>query len=358
MPALADRHRLAAIARSDLFPGVPEPTFDPYVRLVARLLDVPTALVTIVTDDLQFFPAQIGLGEPWASRGETPIELSMCQHVVLGDAPLVVEDGPHDERVASTLAVTEMEVVAYLGVPLRSPEGLALGTICAVDDEPRLWQERDIAVLQDVADAVSQAIALRTSEHLWAQFASDVSHQLRTPVAAMRFELDDLATWDSLDDEARGVVRAAAEQAIDLSKQVDELTEVARQRRRFGAVDLDLRAELATATAAAGVGPDDLGLEVSGPDSAPATIATSPTALRHTLLELVRLVVGSAPASGLRAEVEPLEGWWRLRIAPLHPPVHAPSVPDDLADLARGQLGARLASDLRSGGYELVLPAR
>jgi GAF domain-containing protein len=353
MPELADPRRLAAIARSDLFTGVPEPTLEPYVRIVARLLAVPTALVSIVTDEQQFFPAAVGLGEPWATRGETPLSMSFCQHVVTGDAPLVVLDAPQDERVADNLAVTELDVIAYLGVPLRSPDGSTLGALCAIDDQVRTWQDSDLEVLQDVADAVSQAIALRTSEHLWGEFASEVSHQLRTPVAAMRFELDDLATWESLDDEARGVVRAAADQAIDLSKLVDDLTDIARQRRRFGAVEVELGGVLAAAAATVGL---DLaaGVDLTG---GPATVISSPTALRHVLVELLRLLTRDPAHSKVRLRIDRLDGWWRVRAALSIPPVESPWVPHDLADVVRSQLGGRVASDAGTGGYELILPA-
>lgn len=152
---LDDVVRLRAIGEADLFPGVPEPTFEPYARIVARLLDVPVALVSIVDDSQQFFPAQVGLGEPWAGRGATPLSMSFCQHVVRGDAPLIVVDATGDDRVAGNLAIEELNVIAYLGVPVRAPGGEPLGSLCAITDHPRHWTDEELAVLGEVADAVA-----------------------------------------------------------------------------------------------------------------------------------------------------------------------------------------------------------
>jgi signal transduction histidine kinase len=341
VPELASSERLAAIARSDLYAGVPEPTLEPYARIVARLLDVPVALISIVTDDRQFFPASVGLDEPWRSRGETPLSMSFCQHVVVGDAPLVVPDALQDERVAGNGAIAELDVVAYLGVPLRAPDGQPLGSVCAIDHRPRQWSDADLELLQEVAQAAAQAVSLRTSEHLWAEFAAEASHHLRTPVAAVQLELDDLGAWATLDDEARAVVRSAASHVAELAAVVGDLTEVAHTRRRLGRREVDLVA-LARAVA------DDVDLDHL---EEPLTISTSPSVLRHALHELVRLL--DRP---VRISIDGLEGSLRLRVAQGGPVGDVPPVPPSLADLVRTQLGGRATADAARGGYELVLP--
>ena len=113
--------RLKALAEVDAFPGVPDDAFAVYTRLIVKLLDAPTALVSFVTDDRQFFPASVGLGEPWNERAQTPLAMSFCQHVVRTDEDLVVPHADTDERVKDNLAIDELGVHAYLGVPLRAP---------------------------------------------------------------------------------------------------------------------------------------------------------------------------------------------------------------------------------------------
>jgi signal transduction histidine kinase len=144
-------------------------SFDHYCRLVRRFLDVPVALVTIVEPDRQVFPGSLGLPEPWASRRETPLSHSFCQHVVAERAPLVVSDARRDPRLADNLAVGELGVVAYAGWPLTDAAGEVVGSLCAIGPEPRDWSADDLAGLEDLAQACSAEI-----QHVTAQAAVGV----------------------------------------------------------------------------------------------------------------------------------------------------------------------------------------
>lgn len=231
--------RLKALSEVDAFPGVPDEAFAVYTRLVAKLLDAPTALVSFVTDDRQFFPASHGVGEPWKSRGGTPLALSFCQHVVKTDDDLVVPNAPEDERVKDNAAIEELDVHAYLGVPLRAPGGEPLGALCAVDTKPREWTASDIAIMHDLAEAVADTIALRVSEHRRAELAAGASHELRTPLARLRFELDDLAHAVIDVTDARAGVANAVAQVDELASIVDELLSLA-QTGPLRETDVDL----------------------------------------------------------------------------------------------------------------------
>ena len=61
---LADPERLRALQRACV-DAEPDEAFDRFAGLVRNLLDVPVALVSLVTDERQFFPGQVGLPEPW-----------------------------------------------------------------------------------------------------------------------------------------------------------------------------------------------------------------------------------------------------------------------------------------------------
>lgn len=231
--------RLKALSEVDTFPGVPDEAFAVYTRLIAKLLDAPTALVSIVTDDRQFFPAAVGLGEPWGSRGQTPLAMSFCQHVVRSDDDLVVSCSDVDERVKDNLAIAELDVHAYLGVPLRAPGGEPLGALCAIDSKAREWTESDIAIMHDLAEAVADTIALRVSEHRRAELAAGASHELRTPLARLRFELDDLAHAMGSVTHAREGVAAAVGHVDELASIVDDLMVLA-QTGPLRETDVDL----------------------------------------------------------------------------------------------------------------------
>ena len=139
--------------------------FDRFTRLATQILDVPVALVSIVDfeQDRQFFTSACGLGEPWASKRQTPLSHSFCQHVVTSGEPLVIEDARDHPVVRENLAVRDLDVIAYLGIPVTAPDGRNLGALCAIDSAPRRWSEKDISILTDLATSATSQIRLRAA---------------------------------------------------------------------------------------------------------------------------------------------------------------------------------------------------
>ncbi len=150
----AEAARLAALRATGLLDGPPEPNFDRITRLVGRLLGVRLALVTLVDADRQYFKSHCGLAEPWSSTRETPLSHSFCRHVVATGSPLAVPDARQHPTFRTSPAIAELGVVAYLGVPLTTPQGHHLGALCACDDRPRAWTDDDRATLIDLAATV------------------------------------------------------------------------------------------------------------------------------------------------------------------------------------------------------------
>ena len=158
---LTDPARLDALRAADLLDGGAEEAFDRFARLAAAVLNAPVALVSLVDADRQFFKSCVGLPEPWASARQTPLSHSFCQHAVTSREPLVVEDAREHPVVKSNLAIRDLGVVAYLGVPLITSGGHALGSFCVIDSKPRRWTEREVGVVRDLTAAVVTEIELR-----------------------------------------------------------------------------------------------------------------------------------------------------------------------------------------------------
>ena len=161
--ALGDPGRLAALHDAELIDTPPEESFDRLARLAARVVNAPVALVSGVDRDRQFFKSCLGLPEPWATRRETPLSHSFCQHVVAAREPVIVSDAREDERLLDNLAIRDLGVIAYLGVPLITHEGHAVGTLCVIDHQPRIWTPDEISLVKDVASAVVTEITVRSS---------------------------------------------------------------------------------------------------------------------------------------------------------------------------------------------------
>ena len=153
--------RLAALHRVGLLDTPPEDTFDRLTALARRILKVPVAYVSLVDRDRQFFKSCAGLPEPWATQRETPLSHSFCKHVVASGAPLVVDDARRHPTVWNNLAIDELGIVAYAGIPLTTSDGQTIGTFCTVDSQPRTWTWDEVEILKDLAAIVMGHIELR-----------------------------------------------------------------------------------------------------------------------------------------------------------------------------------------------------
>ncbi len=136
--------------------------FDRLTTVVCEHLEVPIGLLTIVEADRQRFRSSVGLPEPWASRGETPLSHSFCRHVVESGRPLVVGDAREHELVRDNPAVDEFGVLAYAGVPVRGPDSRAVGTVAALDELTREWSAEEVGFLRGVAAVAEVEAGVRT----------------------------------------------------------------------------------------------------------------------------------------------------------------------------------------------------
>jgi diguanylate cyclase (GGDEF)-like protein len=159
--AIKDSARLAALHELGLLDTDPEAEFDIFTRLASQLLDVPVSLVSLIDADRQFIKSQHGLSGAMALARQTPLSYSVCQYAVATRQPLVISDARHEPAISDSLAVRELGVVAYAGMPLMLDDGHAVGALCAVDRKPRIWSEAELRILKDLSEAVGNQIRLR-----------------------------------------------------------------------------------------------------------------------------------------------------------------------------------------------------
>lgn len=154
-----DPARLDALRETGLMDAAPAEAFERITHMVSEMLGVPVALVSLVGADKQRFASAFGLPEEWST--ETPLSHSFCQHVVARSAPLVVDDAREDPLVQDNLAIRDLDVIAYAGMPLQLEDGQTLGALCAIDGTARHWSERELQLLRDLAAITADAIRLR-----------------------------------------------------------------------------------------------------------------------------------------------------------------------------------------------------
>jgi signal transduction histidine kinase/CheY-like chemotaxis protein len=159
--ALREAERLTTLRSSGLLDTDSEDIFDRLTREASAVLGTPITLLSLVDEHRQFFKSSVGLSEPLATERETPLSHSFCQHVVASDDVFVVEDARDHPLVRDNLAIRDLGVIAYAGVPVRTSDGIPLGSFCAIDTRPRRWSGEDLAVLRELAERAAAEIAAR-----------------------------------------------------------------------------------------------------------------------------------------------------------------------------------------------------
>lgn len=132
-----------------------------YAAWVRRVLRVPVALVSLVQADQQVFPGMTGLPEPWASRRATPLSHSFCRYVVDTAEPLIISDARSHPLVQDNLAIPDLSVIAYVGMPLTDDNHHVFGSLCAIDTVTRSWTPAETEELRAIASACSGELRLR-----------------------------------------------------------------------------------------------------------------------------------------------------------------------------------------------------
>ncbi len=145
--------RLEALRQYEVLDTGPEQEFDDLTHLAAQICGTPISAITLVDQERQWFKSRVGL-----TLAETPRDVSFCAHAILGNELLLVSDTSADERFADNPFVTlEPHIRFYAGVPLITPEGQAVGTLCVIDTVPRQLDQSQQDALRRLA---RQAVAL------------------------------------------------------------------------------------------------------------------------------------------------------------------------------------------------------
>lgn len=147
--------RLQTLHSLQLLDTEPEERFDRIIRMAARLFDVPIALFSLIDRDRLWFKARLGFDQIDYPRAE-----SICAHTIANDGMLVVSNPAGDARFAAFPALQGASAIRfYAGVPVRAPDGNAIGTLCVADMRPRRLDSAQRALLADLAATIESEVA-------------------------------------------------------------------------------------------------------------------------------------------------------------------------------------------------------
>ncbi len=159
--------RIRAVRNSGLLEIRDRREFNDMVELVKVAFRCPVAVLSILDEDRQVFIAHLGLPGPWDEIGETPLTHSFCQHVVDGNRPLIVPDATLHDLVRNNLAIPDLGVISYLGVPVTLPDGMVIGALAAIDGQPRDWSQEDLQLLNRFGRVACNQIETFLAERRW-----------------------------------------------------------------------------------------------------------------------------------------------------------------------------------------------
>ena len=198
-----EKARLAAVRRYAILDTPPDGAFDRITRLASLVLGMPIAIVSIVDHDRIWFKSAEGLdGVQQIDR-----EPGLCASAILGHKAWVIENAGVDPRaLANPLVAGEFGLRFYAGSPLKTRDGYNLGTLCVIDREPREFSDQQIAMLDDLAALVVDALELRLAARQQARRATELNDDVvqALSVSKMRFQLGDSDT--GLDELERALV--------------------------------------------------------------------------------------------------------------------------------------------------------
>ena len=197
--------RVEALRGTGLLDTPSELEFDEIVQLAAEICATPISLVSLVDSQRQWFKAVLGL-----SARETPRDVSFCSHAIRQPGLFIVEDATKDIRFSANALVTgDPAIRFYAGMPLETPDGHAIGTLCVIDTVPRHLTDRQERALIVLAKQVRSRMFLRMQRRaLQAALEANekISAGLRASEDRFRMFMDNSPFASFIKDEAGRMV--------------------------------------------------------------------------------------------------------------------------------------------------------
>ena len=196
-----EAERLKVLKGYSILDTLPEDEYDAITKIASGICNTQIALVSIIDENRQWFKSAHGV-----NATETPREVSFCAHSILNPNELfVINDATKDERFFDNpLTINEPNVVFYAGAPLNSSEGFPLGTLCVIDNKPKVLTEVQKESLLLLSKQVVILLELRKkNKELEASnakvkklnvqlndFAFRLTHDLKSPINGINFLLN------------------------------------------------------------------------------------------------------------------------------------------------------------------------
>lgn len=178
--------RLATLHRYEILDTPRESDFDDIVELASQICGTPIAVVNLIDEDRQWFKAEVGIG-----ARETPLETSICSHVILSSDFVEIRDTHTDARTCDNELCTPADGLRfYAGALLKAGNGMPIGTLCVLDNKPNQltpFQRKALATLaRRVMHELDLRLALRSESILRDEMDHRVKNSLQSVASIVR----------------------------------------------------------------------------------------------------------------------------------------------------------------------------
>jgi two-component sensor histidine kinase len=178
-PLQADR--LQALYSYGVLDTPREEEFDDIVDLVSRIVEAPVAVINLIDADRQWFKAEVGLGVR-----STPLETSLCSHIILDNDFVEIPDTLADPRMCDNpLCTGDGGFRFYAGALLKTAEGLPIGTLCVLDHKPRTLTDLQRDTIRTLAQRVMRELELRRALKRQDVLRREVDHRVKNSLASV-----------------------------------------------------------------------------------------------------------------------------------------------------------------------------
>lgn len=183
-----EAERLEALRDYDILDSAPERDFDEIVELASMICETPISVITLIDEARQWFKSKVGL-----EITETSRDIAFCAHAINSEEVMIVPDATKDKRfVDNPLVTSSPDIRFYAGMPLVTPDGFKLGTLCVIDRKPKDLLPHQLFALQVLSKQVIKQMELRKKvyelEHMndtHRKLLSVIGHDLRSPLTSL-----------------------------------------------------------------------------------------------------------------------------------------------------------------------------
>jgi len=187
--AYNETDRLAELDKLEVMYTKPEEVFDRVTAQLSAIFDSPVVMMNLIDKDNQYIKSSAGIPESALGNRVIPRQYSICNHVVVTNQSLVVEDLAADERFRDNALIKAHGLRFYAGAPLHSDTGQSVGTLCVMDFKPRQMTVREQQLLKMLADSLMTELKLRKASRQLLDRTREMERDLRAARSVQRFLL-------------------------------------------------------------------------------------------------------------------------------------------------------------------------